>query len=138
MIRVVLILMYFLSTSCAAGMWYHDTANEAQFNVDSAQCQMEAQQVVQAPRQYIPPPQSYNQQVPPSYNTQCRMIGNTMYCDSNPSQNQQSYQELNRILQERERRQYEMGRNIGDTIARNLQMQNYVGTCLKARGYVWR
>ena len=61
-----------------------------------------------------------------------------MYCDSSPSESQQSYQELNRILQEREQRQYEMGRNIGDTIARNLQMHNYVGTCLKARGYVWR
>ncbi len=136
--RKTLLLIYLFSTNSVAGMWYHDTANESQFNIDSAQCQLEAQQVVQAPRQYLPPPQTYSQQVPPSYNTQCRMIGNTLNCDSNPSAGQQSYQELNRILQEQERQQYEMGRNIGNAIGRNLQMRNYVETCLKARGYVWR
>lgn len=139
MVRFLIVLLSLVSTSCAAGMWYHPTANESQFNIDGAQCQMEAQQVVQTPRQYIPP--SYPQQnyaSPPSYNTQCRVIGNTTYCDSNPSAGQQSYQELNRIIQERERQQYEMGRNIGDAIGRNLQMRNYVETCLKARGYIWK
>ena len=130
--------MYFFSTSCAAGMWYHETANESQFNVDNAQCQMEAQQVVQAPRQYISPPQQYNKQTPPSYNTQCRMIFNTLHCDSSPSQSEQSYDEMNRLLQERQRQQYEMGRSVGDTITRNLQMRSYADNCLKARGYIWR
>jgi hypothetical protein len=138
MTRKALLLIYLFSTNSIAGMWYHDTANEAQFNIDSAQCQLEAQQVVQAPRQYVPPPQSYNQQVPPSYNTQCRMIGNTMYCDSNPSQSQNAYQEHQRLLQNRYNQQYELGRNVGDAIARNLQLKSYVETCLKARGYVWK
>ncbi len=138
MLRLTLLILFLLSNNCFAGMWYHDSANEAQFNIDNAQCQMEAQQVVQTPRQYINPSQPYNQQVPPSYNTQCRMLGNTMYCDSSPSQTDQSYQELNRILQDRQRQQYEMGRNIGDTIARNLQIRGYADNCLKARGYVWR
>lgn len=138
MTKKALLLTFLFSTNSLAGMWYHDTANESQFNIDSAQCQLEAQQVVQAPRQYLPPRQTYTQQAPPSYNTQCRMIGNTLNCDSNPSFGQQSYQELNRILQEQERQQYEMGRNIGDAIGRNLQMRNYGETCLKARGYVWK
>jgi len=118
-LNLSLIFSALLISGCANN-WVHPTASQADFQRDMALCNNEAERAVP----YIQAQPNPIYTPPPSYNTDCTRIGNTVNCNttSNPTN---AY--LNQIMQS--------NAQAGENINRGIRVSNYFQNCMIARGY---
>ncbi len=108
---------------CAQTQWTHPTKNQAQFQMDSANCQNESMRSVQ---QQVAAPVVPAYTPPKQYDTSCSRLGNYVNC-STTSQGNFAAQ----LAQQNAQNMAQAGADIGTGIAR----QQYAENCMLSLGY---
>ncbi len=113
---------------CAPTVWKHPHDSQSQFNIDSDVCLQISNGMTPT---YQPPSRIEPTYIPPSYNTNCRHVGNNLICDTTPNFN--AYNQA-QIISNAQNAGAQIGHGLSQ-LAAEMNKKRIYENCMFSRGY---